>query len=71
MHFLVYLDPGLPSNQYLTEKDVNWDPSITLIPEADAQKSQFYCSMCRVALLTEEVITHTTPNHLSLAQNYE
>lgn len=52
-----YVDDAVDLGSHcLTEKDIKWDPSITLIPMEDAQKSKFYCTMCRLALLTEEVL---------------
>lgn len=39
----------------MTDKDIELDPTITLIPVNDEDKLKFFCLMCRVALLTEEV----------------
>jgi len=38
----------------LTEKDEKIDPTLTLMP-TDPEKARFFCIMCRVALITEEV----------------
>lgn len=49
-----------------TDKNVSIDPTLTLIPADDPDKSKLYCTSCRLSLVSEDVRIYRYINDMKL-----